>query len=106
MTFLLAEEIWLMQSFLYVCMYAQVALTLPLMFQLQSDRVRSKRVCVTRTINCAKLVFTAILVGVFIAKMVIEDLRGAEWSRILYSSTVMLLSIGLCLFLSILRKEQ
>ena len=31
-TFLLAQEIWLMQSFLYICMYAQVALTLPLMF--------------------------------------------------------------------------
>ena len=95
-----------MQSFLYVCMYAQVALTLPLMFQLQSDEVRSKRVCVTRTINCSKLVFIAILVGVFVAKLVVEDLRGADWSRILYSSTIMLLSIALYLFLSILRKEQ
>ena len=95
-----------MQSFLYVCMYAQVALTLPLMFQLQSDRVMSKRVCVTRTINYSKLVFIAVLVGVFIAKLVIKDLRGADWSRILYSSTIMLLSIALYLFLSILRKEQ
>ena len=100
---LLAQQLLLMQAVLFVGTYARVAVTLPLMFQIQSESVIKSRVRRSRFIIYIEIFFAVNLTAWFINTELNENFRRNFWMMFFFTFTSVILAIVLGVSLRILR---
>ena len=103
--YLIAQQLFLMQTYLYVSMYWRVALILPLIFCRDEESIK-ERVSRERCVKICDVTFAAGLTIQFIMQMAVTDLLTDLWIRIFYTLTTIFLAVVLALSFRKLRIEQ
>ena len=92
---------------MYVCMFAKIVLTLPLMdgLYLENEKTAKERKNVQCYVTLAEIAFASILLATFCVQISLDDRMVTDWTFFMFTVMTLLLSVALSFLLCKLNKH-